>query len=137
MTLKVWFYQLHLCVLIFIYSLLLFNWNSVFPDLLLVEYAFSQFEAAAVNLVVGEKPADIYSEIAVRYKDLCFYLYYWRRSRHWFSLCFTLGIVLRTFILWNSTKVAYTRQDYVLNLCSYYSSLTTMYPTEEYGGACL
>lgn len=26
-----------------------------------------QLEAAAVNLVAGEKPADVYSEIAVRY----------------------------------------------------------------------
>ena len=29
--------------------------------------AFSQLEAAAVNLVAGEKPADVYSEIARRY----------------------------------------------------------------------
>lgn len=30
-----------------------------------------QFEAAAVNLVAGEKPADVYSEIAERYVNDC------------------------------------------------------------------
>lgn len=30
---------------------------------------FYQLEAAAVNLVAGEKPADVYSEIAVRYNN--------------------------------------------------------------------
>ena len=29
-----------------------------------------QFEAAAVNLIAGEKPADVYSEIAARYNNI-------------------------------------------------------------------
>ena len=30
-----------------------------------------QLEASAVNLVAGEKPADVYSEIAARYNFFC------------------------------------------------------------------
>ena len=30
-------------------------------------FLWIQFEAAAVNLVAGDKPADVYSEIAARY----------------------------------------------------------------------
>lgn len=33
-------------------------------------FLWCQLEAAAVNLVAGEKPADVYSEIAVRYTIL-------------------------------------------------------------------
>lgn len=29
--------------------------------------SYSQMEAAAVNLTAGDKPADVYSEIAMRY----------------------------------------------------------------------
>lgn len=31
---------------------------------------FLQMEAAAVNLVAGERPADVYSEIAARYNNI-------------------------------------------------------------------
>ncbi|KAE8665551.1 DNA-directed RNA polymerase 3 [Hibiscus syriacus] len=38
-------------------------WSHIF-------YPFSELEAAAVNLVAGEKPADVYSEIAVRVHNI-------------------------------------------------------------------
>lgn len=33
-----------------------------------------QFEAAAVNLIAGEKPADVYSEIAARYNSIIIFM---------------------------------------------------------------
>lgn len=42
-----------------------------------------QFEAAAVNLVAGDKPADVYSEIAERFANLIV-----------LSLCKSLGCCL-------------------------------------------
>lgn len=40
--------------------------SHLFSLFVVLLYVFSQLEAAAVNLVAGEKPADVYSEIAVR-----------------------------------------------------------------------
>lgn len=37
--------------------------HCIFPDTILI----GQLEAAAVNLVAGDHPADVYSEIAAKY----------------------------------------------------------------------
>jgi hypothetical protein len=42
------------------------------PNLSPVVNSCSQMEAAAVNLTAGDKPADVYSEIAVRYLRFSF-----------------------------------------------------------------
>lgn len=54
------------CIIFFILLWNAIKWVNVFRFFIYVVCSLCKLEAAAVNLVGGEKPADVYSEIASR-----------------------------------------------------------------------